>query len=413
MDKQQNIEANLLRALAIRTNYDRYVDIIDKNRLMDNTCLLLKDYNKYFNAYEHSEIDWQIFYSHFAQEWHHRDLDEEDIKYYRDYELPAIQSANDEEIPKTLLALEKKSTVTLLKRSLDVDLDIEEVRTLVDNYEHEYNNVYDESKALPGFTASTILEEDHAPILDWFLPSLQASNGGISQGDLIIVCAYSDVGKGAFCASQAAKTLSQRPEGPVLYYTSEDAIKKAFGRIWSCLYRNHVKDGFKEIITRFDEVSSKFIEGFGDNSLIIDTIGFGDMPKIEKGIKACKPSLVIVDMADALCEGEENASGLKRVYDRLRQLANMNCPIIATSQTRDTSYWSEKDGKMMNKKWLDMSDLYNSKVGKPGAATTIVGIAKDPDFEFTRYIHTPKNKGFNKIKATCELQEEFSYYKEL
>ncbi len=405
-----SIELELIQAMSVRENYEKFSDHVNHNRLMKDSAILLKDFGKWFKLHpDDDQINYDSFITHFAQDWHKKDLDDDDIKYFNEKVFPVLKETQDIDCTKTLLSLYEKQTSDLIMENLD---DIDMINELVGKNQEYRQMLCPEEVNKLGVTIEDLdLEEEHGNI-EWCSPQIQRINGNIKLGDFVIVAAYANVGKGAFCIHQAATTIRQN-KGPVLYFTSEDPIKKLYGRLLSNVYSEECEDGFQEIMANMAKYTKKFSLEFGADAFRAFDLDFGAMAHIKKMVDIFKPNLVIIDMADTLCPEHEDANTIKRVYDNLRQIANKKCPLIATSQANNTAYWDEKEGKMKNKKWLKMTDLYNSKVGKPAAATTIIGIAEDADKENIRYIHTPKNKDYEKVYATCELSKKHSMYKEL
>lgn len=413
LDEDVRIEASLLKILSERGNFNLYYPLINKDRLLHNTKFLLKDYEKYFQNFEHDKIDWGEFITQFSQNWHVSDLDEDDILYYRDTVIPYINKADSNEINNTLIALLNKNFREQISQLTSGDTNIDLISDAINRYREEKAKILLEEADADGYTIDQVVEEEDNTGIPWFLPKLRENNGNIKLGDFIIVFAYNEVGKGAFAVSQVAKTLLSQPGKPILYFTSEDAVRKLYGRIISCLWQKSYIKGFHEVMDDFDNASTQFIEKFGKDSLRVYELGFGELDKINREIDKHDPCLVVIDMADTLCPETEDPMTIKRVYDSLRQIANRKCPVMATSQANDTSYYSEKEGKMVNKQWLSRNDCYGSKVGKPSAATMMIGIAEDLTWSGRRYIHTPKNKEHEQIKVVCDLVEKFSYYQEV
>lgn len=415
------IETSLLKAMSIRYNYDTFADFIDFKRLLPNTLILLTDYEKYYKAFDHDEIDWGTFVTEFSQRWHRKDLDNDDIVYYRDTVIPMIQSKPQQEVEQVLVSLLDRQYTDKLYSAIDGGIDANEVEELVDEYrlnKSKYSIEVDEEAFSIDRVDFSILDKENG--VPWFLPSLQQGLGSLVQGQFVVVAADYGTGKSAFVINQSVEAFKQlhRTGGtnPVLYFNSEGTSADVFTRFLSCLYSKHVTGGFEEVLKRIEEVREKFVATFNANNFLVFQIQQGDTSKIRQKVAQYKPSMVIIDIADTLAK-EEDVQSLKKLFDGLRLLSAQSCPIIATTQSGNTEYkyFDKEENQMVTKtrKWLTDKDLYGSKAGKGGAADTIITIGKDDDMPNVRYVHTPKKKRGQIVSTTCELVEKFSLYREV
>lgn len=417
-DKQ--IEKALLKVMSSRKNYETYIDHLDLNRLLPNTSVLLKDYGRYYKSFKHDVIDWPTFVTEFGQNWHSRDMDEDDVSMYRDSIIPTIQEVDATDADTAMESLLKRAYRQKLESKLP-DFSEDEIQEVLDAFRKErqkYRTDIDEEAFSIDMIDFSVLDKDKG--IPWVLPSIQRGLGSLVQGQFVVVAADYGVGKSAFVLSQATEAFKHlhrtKQHKPILYFNSEGTQADVYVRFLSCLYSKFVDGGFEEILTRIDEVKEKFCKTFNPNNFLVFQIQQGDMSKIKQKIDMYKPSLVIIDIADVLAK-EEDVQHLKKLFDGLRLISATSCPIIATTQSGDTSYkyFDKEQNKMITKhrRWLNEKDLYGSKAGKGGAADTIITIGKDDDMPGARYVRTPKIKRGTVVSATCELIEKFSLYKEL
>lgn len=415
------LESSLLKAMSVRKNFETFVEFIDVKRLLPNTGLLLKDYKKYFESFEHETINWGTFTTEFAQHWHSRDLDEDDIVYYRDTVIPLIEQVEDQDVNGVLVGLLDRDYSTRLTNLLHGDLDSVKLQEILDDYNQAKARYVTQADA-EAFSIDkidfSILDKENG--IPWFLPSIQKGLGSLVQGQFVVVAADYGVGKSAFAISQLAHTLKylrfKKDNRPVLYFNSEGTQADVFTRTLSNLYSNKVVGGFEDILKQVGTVAADFTEKFDKDMLLVFQIQQGDMSKIKQKIDMYKPSLVIIDIMDVLAK-EEDVQHLKKLYDGLRLLSAQSCPIIGTTQSGNTSYqyFDKEKSEMVTKhrRWLSEKDLYGSKAGKGGAADTIITIGKDDEMAHVRYVHTPKKKRGSVVKVTCEIIEKYSSYKEI
>lgn len=415
------LECGLLKAMSVRKNFDTFVEFVDFKRLLPNTSLLLKDYKTYFETFKHDKIDWGLFTTEFSQHWHTQDLDDRDIEYYRDTVIPMIEKTNDQDVDNVLVGLLDREYSAKIMKSIGSGIDSEALSEILNTYTQSrgrYVQKADEEAFSIDKVDFSILDKEKG--IPWFLPSLQKGLGSLVQGQFVVVAADYGVGKSAFVISQAVQAFKhlhkQELTKPILYFNSEGTQADVFTRFLSNLYSRHIVGGFEETFSRIEEVRDKFINTFNQNNFLVFQIQQGDMSKIKQKIDMYQPSMVIIDIADVLAK-EEDVQHLKKLFDGLRLLSAQSCPIVATTQSGNTSYnYFDKDKNEMvtkHRRWLSEKDLYGSKAGKGGAADTIVTIGKDDDMPDIRYVHTPKKKRGSVVSATCEIVEKFSLYKEI
>lgn len=412
------IETALLQNMSDRNTYEKYIKHVDMKRVFPNTKILLEDYGRYFKLYpDRASVDWGEFYTQFTQNWHSKDLEQQDIEYYRDYVFPAVDKCPDRDTEKCLEGLIEKFHVNEIEKCIHEGMDVLKIRDIVNMYEqslHLCNTADDLSGTIRDIDFSVLDKSNGIP---WCLPSLQRCLMSLTMGQFVILSGDSNSGKSALAIQQAAHTLKHnlriKNAAPILYYTSEGTRGDAFSRKLSCIYKDKVAGGFEEIVTRIDEIATKFENTFGVHALRV--FHMHDVPTfeaVEKQVNKYKPCLVIVDICDKLAV-EEDVTSLKKLYDNLRVLSGVTCPIIGTSQSGDTSYFDEKTGKQANQKWLGASKTYGSKSGKQGAADCIITIGKQDEESMLRYIYTPKQKRGEQVKITCLLHRQYSYFEEL
>lgn len=419
MEKQISVEGALLKAMSVREYYEKYSRHIDKPRLMPNTALLLKDYKLYYTMYqEHEEIDFSTFFVHFAQDWHKKDMDQDDINYYLNTVLPLIEK--QELQPQIIATLIENQTVESLKEMLESGIDSSLIEERIADYEKRRKEVMGEKDddvfSLDEVDVSVL---DTSKGLPWFLPALQAGIGSMMPGQFIVLAADSNTGKSAFCISQAVSvfehqhTLAADERRPILYCTSEDTKEDLVCRFLSNLYRKNVVEGFDGVISQFDRVKAHFNKKYDSRLFIgMQIHGARDLYKIKQKIDAFNPCVIIIDMVDSLSKSRDYQE-LENLYQAIRGIANTGYPVLGTTQSGNTTYQDKDTKEYKHRKHLSEKDMAGSKYGKQGAAYCAIMIGKDDDHPNLRYINTTKKKRGQHVQCTAEIIERFSLYKEL
>ena len=419
MDNNTKLEAELLKVMSKKDNFNSYLAQVNRKRLLPNTELLLSDYEKYFEINQkHDEINWGLFYSQFAQDWHNKDLTEEQISYYKDYVFPAIEQASPEDVNTCLVGLIKKHTIEDILNNAN-DLNPEKLKDILNSFESKVSGFSQDSIDPDANTLSMLdfkeLDQSHG--IPYFLPTLQENLGSLVKGQLVVVAADFGTGKTAFVVSQAAETLKHlkktNDKRPILYFNSEGTLADVGGKLCANLFKDEAVCGFEEIIENADTYTDKFKRFVDEEQFLLYNLLGASVEWVEQKVKKHNPALTIIDITDILA-GEEDVKNLKKVYDRLRLIAGNYCPIIATTQSGDASYFDKDDNKVKNIKWLSDKHLYGSKTGKGGAADTIIAIGKDDDKDSKlRYLSTTKIKRGKQCHITCELLNQYALYREL
>jgi archaellum biogenesis ATPase FlaH len=409
------LEASLLKTLAIKKHYDQFINVLDAKRLIPTTANLLKDYKKYYDKYS-TDIDFNVFYGDFSQTWHRRDMNEHDLKYYRDTVFPLIESSTvDQQVYVTLLEREAAHKINELTNAGVDNIAIQEVLSELQSKKSAFLHTKDEDIFSLSELNLDVLDTSNG--LEWFMPSIQAGLNSMMPGQFIVVAADSDTGKSAFCISQAAHTFRQmnraKATRPILYCTSEDTKEDLAARFLSCLYRDEYIGGFEQIVSEYSEVLKRYKKEYNDKLFVGMQIRSSiDFIKIKQKIEKFNPCLIIIDMLDKL-SNSDNIQDLTQLYQGVRAIANDGYSIIGTSQSGNTSYQDRETGEYKHRKWLTDKDLANSKSGKQGAAYCMIMIGRDDEIPNVRYISTTKKKRGKHVALTCEILQEYSLYKEL
>ncbi len=417
------VESALLKALAFRKNYEQYAKDVDLRRVLPTTAVLIKDFGHYYTLFPtHSVVNWGIFYTQFGQNWHVDDMTQQDIEYYRDYVLPAIEPKDEDagEIEKSLLGLLDKQTSESIKELLNTKLDISKLQDAVDTYKENVmaiipDSIDDRIKTMFDMDFSVLDKSEGIP---WFLPSLQKSLLSITRGQLIVISGDTGSGKSAFIASQAAYTLQHQMKKkdlrPLLLLNSEGTLEDAMVRVLSNLLKGHLRGGFEEIVDKVPEVLARCKKGFGEFSGLLKMMQLSDVKglrTIVKYLKKLKPSILFIDITDTLAPDEDPQS-LKKLYDGLRLLSAEYCPIIATTQAGNQEYYDKETNEHKKRKWLTDKALYGSKQ-KGSASDTMIMIGMSEEAPDLRYVSVTKKKRGTPVNIVCELESIYSNFKEI
>ena len=414
--KDVAIETALLKAMSQRFNFETYNDSINTKRIFPATEVVLKDYAKYFELYkEHKEVNFELFYTQFSQSWHNDDLDNEDITYYRDYVLPAIDKADKQEVETSLLGVMQKQALEEINKSAKKTFDISEIEAILDIYREKQGQIItendDDCHTISNIDFDVLDKQNGIP---YFMPSLQKSLGSLVKGQFVVVSADTGAGKSAFAIAQAVEAFkflhNSGSDKPILYFNSEGTEADVYVRFLSNLYKDKIAGGFEQVLTNITKVKEKYMDKHNHDNFKVFQLAGNNISYVKAKMQQYDPSFVIIDIVDSLAP-EESPGLLKKLYDTIRQMSNTFCPIMGTTQSGDMSFFNKDTGAKEYRKWLDTKDMYGSKQ-KAGAADTVVAIGMDPDTDM-RYISVPKKKRGDPVKLTAELEGIYSNFKEI
>ena len=406
------LESSLLKIMSNRENFLKYYNVLDLDRLLINTKTLLNNYDMYYKTCQDNQIDFGKFHTHFVT-WHKKDLDNNELDYYRDVVYRIIENADDSDAESIITALDQRVFEQKIKETTDPD----ELIKLAEEYKTQEKEKYTEEDGfnIETLDFSVLSKSDGIP---WVLPSLQASLGSLTAGELTLFVADTNTGKGLLVISQLVHTFKHLARNnidkPILMFNSEGVVSEPMDRFFSNMYRTEYPEGFEEVVLNQVEVNKRFVDTYSDAAKRLWLFSMSKITtfdKLRKKVLQYKPAVVFIDIADKLAK-ERDVGSLTVLYDSLRGLAEeAQCPIIATSQSGNTKYFDETEGKFRYKRFLDDKDIYGAKQ-KSSAATTMICIGKDDDKSPIRYINVAKSKRGRPVKLTCNIFPEFSRIEE-
>jgi len=421
LEKTFIIELALLKALAIREHYESYASYVSYDRLLEETKVFLDAYKEYYALYpEHKEIDFDTLLTQFTNNWHARDMHEEQLEFY----TKAIIRVKDEpakDSEAAILGLINKQLIDNINKIANKPFTSEAIRQELELYEKKRSSILQEYDQ----DCWSSEDVDFASIdkslgIPYAFPPLSESLGGMVAGSSVVVVAAHGLGKTAFVISQVAVTLKwarQHNKGPILVFTTEGTPSEYFGRQWSNSYKQQFIGGYREILANKEKVQHHFIKTFGKDAILVFTANNKGINYIRTKIKQYNPCLVVLDMAAGIMTSASKTSGettdLRIFFNTLREMSSSYCPIMSTVQAGvGAKFWDKDAQKYKYKKWPTSEDIYGSKDAVQGAAETIITIGRDDEHEYTRYIQTTKLKAESSpVKFICELERKFSNYK--
>lgn len=411
-----SLESSLLKFMSVKSNYERFINVIDNKKLIPVTRTLLENYKRYYDKYN-QDIDFKQFYVDFTQNWFKKHYDgnkveEDDVAYYRNTVFPAVLNA---EVNTNInIALIEREASEKIQKIMEDGFNQDAINLVLLDLAQQKQTYETVDEDVFRLTDIDLSELDNSNGIEWFLPSLQMNLGSLMPGQFVAVSADSGAGKSAFCVSQATHTIKKKYDRPILYCTSEDTKGDLNARIMSNLFSKKLVEGFEEVIKNSNYVLEMYKKHFSQDALISLQIRRpSDLIKIRNKVDKYNPCLIIIDMIDILSESLDIIS-ITKCWNEIRAMANDGYAIIGTSQAGNTSYQDKKSGQYIHRKWLTEKDMAGSKGGgKQGAAYSLIMIGIDDEVPGVRYISTTKKKRGTSCRITARLEDKYSLYREV
>lgn len=251
--------------------------------------------------------------------------------------------------------------------------------------------------------------------LRWRLSSLNQSLGSLRGGDFGFIFARPETGKTTFLADQSTYFTEQLKEtdGPGLWFNNEEQHKKVMLRCIQAALGITMQEIAKDI-KGYEEQYKRITH----DKLKLPNFDTTHKREMEAICKDVKPSFIIIDQVSKVRGFNNDREDLRlgAAFEWARDLAKeFNCPVIGVNQA---------DGSGEGKKYLDMSNVANSKTAVQAEADFILGIGKSNDagFELIRHMNISKNKlmgdedsnpAMRHGKFDCLIQPEIARYRDL
>lgn len=413
-----NTPLHLLKLMSIRENYVSYGKYLKYGLLAKEAELVLGDYKKYFKAdqyIDHTEIDFNQFLVEFQNNWHNTNLTEDQHKAYsllikniEKIDLTTAQSC----LP-SFFALETREQIEYFWEN---DFNAEKIRNLLDKYEEKLSYVVEDTEDKDVWTFSDFNMEqlDKSNGLPWNLRGMVESLVSLTLNTFVVVGAYTEVGKSAFCLSAVVHIFKHlcttKSDRPILYCSSEDGPNIIGTRFLMSLFRKTEE----EISNNFTAAMKYFYDEYDPSLIKVVRLRGKSTEYLNKQIKKYNPSLVVLDMIDHMKgEGDNKLSNNAENYQWAREVSGNICPVLATTQCSAEAIIKDKEtGSISYVKWVPITAMHYSNVDKQGAAETIVMIGADTHCPNERYINIVKAKRGKLTDFACKFNSTYATYED-
>lgn len=387
------IDIILLRIMQSRDDHSRLRPLVQEGSLTPETNALLKDIDRYFQAYpSHNQLDITTFMTNFPK-WHPGITDDR-IREFAKIMGNVLKEQADEDQKSNIIAWLADEHVSVQIKNLLAEYDEGDL----DNLPFALGELFDSYRRNRGIKQlkhidipiRELLKEDtNNEGIKWRLRCLNESTRPLRGGDFGIVAARPDQGKTSFLASELSFMAPQLPEEKnVLWLNNEGHGKRIIPRVWQAALNLTIREMVElDRADRLEEMYLAVMKRF-DKIRVIDIHGLNNA-QVEIAIEANNPGIVVYDMIDNIGGfGDAARTDLKLEYmyqwarDRSVKYDAIG---MATSQI-------SSDGHGLRFPGLSM--LKDSKTGKQGACDfqLMIGSVEDPMMKMARFMGLPKNK---------------------
>jgi hypothetical protein len=228
----------------------------------------------------------------------------------------------------------------------------------------------------------------------WGIEPLDGILGPIQMQTLGTIFGFVDSGKSSCImtiAASAAKYYNGTEERIALLRNEEPGKRTATRLQMAMLGKNR-----HELYEMGEERVGVELQDVGWNNILVSDNNVSHVTQVRKCLELYDPRVVIIDQGakvnhDLICKEVDT---LRALYGWFREMAEQfNTAIITVEQGV---------GEANNRQWLQLTDIYNSRVGLQGELDYAVGIGKLTEHEARknfRYFNVVKNKLFDGQKA--------------
>lgn len=385
---------NLLWILANKKNYYKYKDMIQSHVVTPEIMLVVEAIDSYFKKNPTIlDIDYSVFIPWFKLTKTSK-LSKEKISFLdKIFSILLEEEPSEEEKKETLnLLLEQNLCNKIADYCIKITegddtkalLDIED---FISDYKSESGKITEIDALFDSTDIDEILDNHLRPGLEWRLEELNRSLGPLRKGDLVIVTSAPDSGKTTFLCSESTFMANQMdPEQDVIWFNNEEQVKKVRSRIYqAALGWTKEKLADNKLVTKAE---LEKVLGRLDRIKVVDD-KLLSVHKVEEILRECNPGLIIFDQLWKVVGFTNSFSEVDKqnqLFSWARSLADKYAPVINVHQA---------DGTAQGEAYIQMHQLYNSRVGIQGEADAIIGIGRsyDPSVDpETRFLHISKNK---------------------
>jgi replicative DNA helicase len=410
------IDLEIVRALANRESYTRYIKFVKREALSKEAYDILQWMGEWWKLNKAMTVlNYQSF-APFVLVSKLGGAKPEQLTIYKTWLTELNNPANEDAVSSVIQSLATRYHANAIAEKALAVVDgrednLDSVEAQITALKHDLGKVDNEDSYLVSDDVMAILDEAQEAGLKWRLNCLNESLGDLRKGDLVVVATRPDTGKTTFLASESSYMAEKMPpELSVVWINNEEAGRKVKRRI----VQSALGITSAQMFAKPEKVNEVWLQKMGraDKYVLYDKSDVS-VHDVELLLDKHKAGLIIFDQLWKVHGFEKEAGGETQrqtmIFNWARELAKKHAPVITVHQA---------DGSAEGVKWIDMSKLYGSKTGVQGEADAIITIGRLSEEGNKRYLYIPKNKldgnnqAFRNGRYELEIQPEIARFKE-
>lgn len=382
-----SIDIDLLKVLAKKDLYNKYIGYIKEYSLISNTKTILDDIPAYFSFYpERDEVDWAEFGNWFGLVRHSNWKKEKLEMYQAVFTSIRTSAPANENIIKHFIKLDYASRVNGVVQAIFTgrqDVDLQLVTSIMDEYSSSINSTTTTSMFASTDLTKVLNEYVRSSGLEWRLEDLNVSVGPLHKSDFVLIAARPETGKTSLLCSEFTYMVGQLPpDREAIIFNNEER-----GKLFLRLVEAATGWGLVDIVRDEKAALSAYtaVTGGIDRIRVCEPEGGLTTTDIERVLREGKYGLIGINVLDKV-QGFgklDEVARMRELAKWCRGLASKYAPVIAVQQA---------DASASGQRYLTMNQIYGSKTGMQGEADVILMLGcEDPGFN-ERYLSVAKNK---------------------
>lgn len=384
-----SIETQVIKFLASKENYYKYKEYAQTGVLLNETRQIVKDFEEYYTLNpSDADVNFTKFRLWYRMQKHPAWKTEKKELY--DRILSEAETTDVDNVLKDrLLQLSFANDIASVCRKIkdgEGSSSINDVLKCVDDYNKAVNKTSADIFNIP---VNADIVKDSIPTgggLDWRLHELNQSVGPLYKSDHIMIGKRPESGGTSLMVSEMVYMLPQLPEGKkAIIFHNEEGAYKVSARILQCALDRTTAD----IIADVPKTNADFEAYCNGRSIELyhnpDMTVYDVERKLSSGDYALIGFNILEKVHGFSKQNDQEHARFAKVSAWARNLAVKYGVVFSIAQA---------DYSAEGQKWMNQSQLMNSKTGVQGETDVLIMVGRDGDHanDDTRYISVVRNK---------------------
>ena len=389
-------DIHILKILELRSNYAKYVQFIHPFALSKYARQVFKDIRTWYDGNPDMDcVNWEGF-----SEWfrliQHPTYEEELLTIYSEL-FTRLHTFDTEDVTYDQIVqgfIERDYATKMVEYLMGVvegekpAQHFKKLYQMLTGYDESINRVTEQEEALITESIEELLVQVVGETgLEWRLPELNISAGPLRVGNSIMLAAAPDSGKTTMALSEMSHMIPQLEEGQeCIYLCNEENGRQNKVRCVQALIGATSQELIENPVA-VAQAYNMYVEEHGEPFHFYWKTNMTTR-FVEETLKKHNPGLIIIDQLWNI-EGFQDSSTSTEMYTALARWVRRVAAIAPTISLH------QADGTSIGQKFLEMNQLYGSKIGMQGAMDAIITIGRpigESVNDRERGLYIPKNK---------------------